>query len=471
MFWAIFVIFAHSLGVLTAVRAIMDTRTAQGAIAWAIILVVFPYLSVPAYWIFGRTKFHGYISKRRDELLKTDQVAQQLHAEIIARALLAEPGREHGRLIEHLAKLPFTTGNDLELLVDGAATFRSIFEGIATAQSYLLVEFYILRDDELGRKLQQALIAKARSGVRVRVIFDEVGSKHLSKTYQDELREGGVEIHPFNTRHGPSNRWQVNFRNHRKIVVVDGVSAWVGGLNVGDEYVGLGQKLHPWRDTHVKVTGPAALGAQFAFYEDWHWATQEFLDLRWDAEPAQSGARRTVLALPSAPSDPLETCTLFFLHVVNRAEHRLWIATPYFIPDEQFISALQLAALRGVDVRLLIPGLSDGPLVGLSNWCCTASLMDVGIKVYRYPGFTHQKVVLVDSDYATVGTANFDNRSFRLNFEITVAVADADFATQVARMLENDFARSHQVTEQEIAGRGFWFRFGARAARLLSPVQ
>lgn len=471
MFWAIFVILAHSLGALTAVRAIMDTRTAQGAIAWAIILLVFPYLSVPAYWIFGRTKFHGYISKRRDELLKTNAVAQRLQAELIGRDLLAEPDREQALLIEQLAKIPFTTGNDVELLIDGDATFRSIFEGIAAAKNYLLVEFYILRDDDLGRRFQQALIAKAKAGVCVAVLFDEIGSKDLPASYQEELRAGGVEIHPFNTRHGPSNRWQVNFRNHRKIVVVDGEAAWVGGANVGDEYLGLGKKLHPWRDTHVKVTGPAVLGVQFAFYEDWHWATQEFLKLRWEAEPAKSGARRTVLALPSAPSDPLETCTLFFLHVVNRADQRLWIASPYFIPDEQFISALQLAALRGVDVRLLIPGKSDGPLVALSNWCCTASLMNVGVKVYRYPGFTHQKVVLVDDDYATVGTANFDNRSFRLNFEITMAVADSDFAGEVARMLENDFARSHQVTDAEICGRGFWFRFGTRAARLLSPVQ
>jgi cardiolipin synthase len=471
MFWAIFIILAHSLGALTAMRAIMDTRTAQGAIAWAIILLFFPYVSVPAYWVFGRTKFRGYISKRRSELLKTNTVARRLEAQLIERNLLAKPDREQELLIEHLAKAPLTTGNDVELLIDGEATFRSIFEGIEAARNYLLAEFYILRDDGLGRRFQQALIAKAKAGVRVAVLFDEIGSKHLPARYQEELRGAGVEIHPFNTRQGPSNLWQLNFRNHRKIVVVDGEAAWVGGANVGDEYLGFGKKLHPWRDTHVKVTGPAVLAAQFAFYEDWHWATKEFLELRWEAEPAQSGARRAALCLTSAPSDPLETCTLFFLHIVNRARLRLWIASPYFIPDEQFISALQLAALRGVDVRLLVPDISDGPLVALSNWCCTAELMSVGVKVFRYQGFTHQKVMLVDDDRATVGTANFDNRSFRLNFEITVAVVDKDFAAEVRRMLEDDFARSRQVGNDEVAGRGFWFRFGTRAARLLAPIQ
>ncbi|MBA3963210.1 MAG: cardiolipin synthase [Chthoniobacterales bacterium] len=472
MFWAIFVLLAHSLGVLTAVRAIMDVRTAQGAIAWAVVLVAFPYVSVPAYWIFGRTKFHGYISKRRDELQKTNEVAQRFLGELIERDLLAHPGREHAALIEHLAKLPFTKGNDVDLLIDGDATFASIFSGIEAARSYVLVEFYILRDDELGRKFQRCLIAKAREGVRVRVLFDEIGSKHLSAKYQEELIANGVEIRPFNTRHGRSNWWQLNFRNHRKIVVVDGKAAWVGGLNVGDEYLGKGVKLHPWRDTHVKVTGPVVPGVQFVFYEDWHWATQQFLDLDWKIEVAPSGARRDVLCLPSAPSDPLETCTLFFLHVVNRAEKRLWISSPYFIPDEQFISALQLAALRGVEVRLLIPDKSDGPLVALSNWCCTSSLTSVGVKVFRYQaGFAHQKVVLVDDDYATVGTANFDNRSFRLNFEITIAVADEDFAGRVRQMLENDFARSEEVSAEAVRNRGFWFRFATRAARLLAPIQ
>ena len=261
MFWAIFVLLAHSLGALTAMRAIMDTRTAQGAIAWAIILLFFPYVSVPAYWVFGRTKFRGYISKRRGELLKNNTVARRLQAQLIERKLLATPDREQELLIEHLAKAPLTTGNDVELLIDGEATFRSIFEGIEAARNYLLVEFYILRDDGLGRRFQQALIAKAKVGVRVAVLFDEIGSKHLPAAYQEELRGAGVEIHPFNTRQGPSNLWQLNFRNHRKIVVVDGEAAWVGGANVGDEYLGLGKRLHPWRDTHVKVTGPAARGA------------------------------------------------------------------------------------------------------------------------------------------------------------------------------------------------------------------
>ena len=466
------IILVHVCGVIAAMRAIMDVRTAQGAIAWAVALIAFPYLSLPAYLIFGRRKFHGYVSRRRGELLKTSAVAQRFVAQLIERRLLAEPGRDHALLIERLAKSPFTVGNDVELLIDGEATFQSIFAGIDKAEEYILVEFYILRDDRIGRELQRRLIGKARAGVRVAVLFDEIGSKRLSTRFQRELRDAGAEIFPFNTSRGRSNRWQLNFRNHRKIVIVDGKTAWVGGMNVGDEYLGRDPKFRPWRDTQVKVTGPIVPAIQLAFYEDWHWATQNFLPLRWEAEPAASGRECAALCLASGPSDRLETCTLFFLDLINRATKRLWIASPYFVPDEQFISALQLAALRNVDVRVLIPRKTDDFLVGLSNWCCAGELTSNGVKVFQYRnGFMHQKVVLADDRYATVGTANFDNRSFRLNFEITVAVSDDAFAGEVRQMLEVDFARSRQIEEGELARRGFWFRFGTRVARLLSPVQ
>lgn len=473
MIWAILVLLAHGLGAFTSVHAIMEVRTAQGAIAWAVVLNTFPYVSVPAYWVFGRKKFRGYVLRRRRDLAKTSPVAQRFMAQLVERDLLAEPGRDHTLLVERLAKLPFTTGNDVELLIDGDNTFASIFAGIEAAQEYVLVEFYILRADALGRELQQRLIAKARAGVRVAVLFDELGSKHLPARYQQELRDAGAEIHPFNTRQGQWNRWQLNFRNHRKIVVVDGRTAWVGGLNVGDEYLGRDPKIGAWRDTHVKLTGPAVPCVQMAFFEDWHWATQRVLEhLRWEAEPAASGVRCEALCLPSGPADPLETCTLFFLHLIQRAQQRLWIASPYFVPDEQFISALQLAALRGVDVRVLVPAKSDNPLVGLSAWSYIEELTSVGVQVFHHlDGFMHQKVVLVDDKYATVGTANFDNRSFRLNFEITVAVADAGFAVSVWRMLENDFAHARRITSKELHGLGHWFCFGSRVARLLAPIQ
>ena len=471
MLVALFVLLAHAAGILTSVRAIMEVRTAQGAVAWAISLVTFPYVAVPAYWVLGRSKFHGYVAARRADSTETDPVARAYVATLKERGLLAEADRQRPLLVERLAILPFTTGNDAELLLNGDATFASIFDGISRATNYVLVEFYILRDDSTGRELRTRLIERARAGVRCHLLFDEVGSR-LPRSFLDPLREAGVRVFPFNTTQGKANRFQINFRNHRKIVVVDGREAWVGGLNVGDEYRGLDPKFGFWRDTHLRLAGPVVQCVQVPFIEDWHWATRETLPgLDWEPRPAPSGRALPILCLPSGPADPLETCTLFFLNGIHRAQRRLWIASPYFVPDEQFISALQLAALRGVDVRLLIPDKSDNALVQLSAWSYLQDLQKVGIQVFRYTrGFMHHKVVVAD-DACTVGTANFDNRSFRLNFEITMAIADPGFTQGVAAMLEQDFANATPMKSDELERRGFLFRFAVRASRLTAPVQ
>jgi len=467
-----FIICAHLAGVLTSLRAIMEVRTVQGTIAWVFALITVPYVSVPAFWVFGRSKFEGFVIARRKDLAHTTPTHQQYLMSLANRGLLANPVFGHSLVVEKLARMHFTTGNDAELLVDGAETYKSIFDGIEQAREYVLLEFYIIRKDKTGAELKRRLMEKAGQGVRVYVLYDEVGSSDLIESSLIELRTAGVDVRRFNTRQGRANYWQLNFRNHRKIVVVDGQTAWVGGLNVGDEYLGRDPTIGAWRDTHVKVAGPVAQGVQVAFLEDWHWASQQILKLNWDPQPAPSGARRVALALPTGPADSLETCTLFFLNAINTATNRLWLASPYFVPDEQFISALQLAALRGVDVRVLLPDKIDNKLVQLSGWSYLDGLEKVGIKVYRYEkGLMHQKVMLIDDRYCTVGTANFDNRSFRLNFEITMAFADAEFSSQVRQMLEQDFTNSKLVKAQELKDRGFWFRFAVRGARLMAPVQ
>lgn len=407
----LFLIICHVAGAITSVNAIMEVRTAQGAVAWVFALNTVPYVSVPAYWVFGRSKFEGYVIARREDLAATTPTHRQYLMSLTNGGFLANPPFGHSLVVQKLARMRFTTGNDVELLVDGEETYKSIFEGIERAREYVLVEFYIIRKDKTGRELKRRLIEKARQGVRVHVLYDEIGSSDLIESSLVELKDAGVDVRKFNTTQGRANRWQLNFRNHRKIVVVDGQTAWVGGLNIGDEYAGRDPVIGAWRDTHVKVTGPVVQGVQVAFLEDWHWSSQQTLKLNWDPQPAPSGARRIALALPTGPADSLETCTLFFLNAINTATNRLWVASPYFVPDEQFISALQLAALRGVDVRVLLPDKIDNKLVQLSGWSYLDELEKVGIKVYRYQkGLMHQKVMLIDDQYCTIGTANFDNR-------------------------------------------------------------
>ena len=368
-----------------------------------------------------------------------------------------------------MAEMPAVRGNSVDLLIDGETTFASIFAGIDAAEEYVLVQFFIVKDDELGRDLQARLIAKAREGIRVFFLYDEIGSYKLPKRYLDELREAGVEVSPFHSRKGHRNRFQINFRNHRKIVVVDGHTAWIGGHNVGDEYLGKGD-LGDWRDTHLKIDGPAAVAAQLSFFEDWHWATDSVPAFNWTPQHiAEDGV--DVLVMPTGPADELETAGLMFVHAINSAQRRIWIASPYFVPDEAVMASLQLAGLRGVDVRILIPDEPDHLLVYLAAFSYFDQAGSTGVRFYRYTeGFLHQKTMLIDDNVSAIGTANLDNRSFRLNFEITAFAADDDFAAEVEQMLLEDFERSHLMRPSDYDERGFWFKLAVRLARLTSPI-
>lgn len=462
---AIFTAVVQLLGVIAAMEAVLKTRTAPGAIAWSLSLLMMPLIMLPLYWIFGRRKFRGYAKARRIGKLDLKRPEMQLNE--LRPAQLA-PYQE---VLERITQTPFTTGNQLQLLIDGERTFATLFETIAAARHYILLEYYIVRDDAIGNVLAKRLLAKAAEGVKVYFIYDEIGSFQLSRRFINTLRAGGVDIRSFNTTKGRRNRFQLNFRNHRKIAVVDGAVGILGGSNIGDEYLGRHPVLTPWRDTSLLLRGPAALALQLAFLEDWYWACEQLPPLNWVPQAEeQPGADAIVVA--TGPADPLESCALFFQQLAHAAQRRLWIVSPYFVPDAAVINALQLAALRGVDVRILLPAKADRRLVWLSSFAYLDEVQSTGIRVYRYQaGFLHQKVWLVDDDCAMIGTANLDNRSFRLNFEVGAVVRDRAFTAEVEQMLLDDFARSQLLPRGELAKRGLLFRLLVRSAYLLAPVQ
>jgi cardiolipin synthase len=458
----------YFLAIVSAIEAILKSRTAQGAIAWVVSLLSIPYLSVPLYLIFGRNRFDGYVRERQ-------QIEAIAHARLretrfeLATFRASDANAPFYESLQRLARLPTVRGNEVTLLVDGAATFASIEAGLREARHYILFQFYILRDDALGRRLGTHLAERARAGVSVCVLYDEMGSAGFGRSglYHD-LRDAGVRLAAFNTTQGRRNRLQLNFRNHRKVVVVDGREAWIGGHNVGDEYLGLDPELGAWRDTHLSIRGPAALGAQLAFAEDWRWATGAMPKVDWTPVAAPDGADARVLVMPTGPADELDTAGLMFVHAIQSANERIWIASPYFVPDDAVLTALQLARLRGVDVRILIPDRPDQLLVYLAAY---TYFDQVDVPFFRYTeGFLHQKVMLIDDDVAAIGTANFDNRSFRLNFELTALVSDPEFVERVEAMLEADLARSRRMEPGELAAKPWYFRLGARVARLMSPI-
>ena len=467
---AVVFLIVEVIGILAAFHAVMYTKTSQGAIAWGISLVTFPLLALPLYAVFGRNKFHGYVLLRHVKEKKIHHIIDQCSINAAEKQIIQEPNSKNETTLTRLADLSITRFNSSRLLINGQETFQSILNTIDAASEYILIEFYIITDDNLGRELKNRLIQKAREKVRIYFLYDEIGSHNLPEIYIREMEREGIVTSAFHTTHGRINRFQLNFRNHRKIVVVDGLYAFVGGHNVGDKYVSGHPKLGSWRDTHVKVEGPVVQAIQFCFLEDWYWATTEVPELNWQLHKAQGGSENTLL-IPSGPADNLETCGLMFTQAINSAQERFWIASPYFVPDQQIIGALKLAALRGVDVRILLPDKPDHRIVYLASYFFYPNILPIGIQLYRYqPGFMHQKVFLVDSAYAAVGTANLDNRSFRLNFEITLLNFNRTFIDNVETMLKQDFSESRLVTLEDYSRRWFPFKVAVRLASLLNPI-
>ncbi len=461
----------YLLGWLSALHTIMTARTSQGAIAWAISLSTFPFIALPLYWIFGRTRFNGYV----DALRTRDQHTNPLIKETLNKLPDALPDtldRTPDELVfERLAALPYTHLNQLDLLTSGADTFAAIFAAMREAKSYILIQFYIFRDDEIGRALLGEIRAARQRNIRVYLLYDEIGCARLPGTYTQAVRETGADISGFRTTRGLRNRFQLNFRNHRKSVIVDGRVAFVGGYNVGDEYLGRSKKFGPWRDTHCQILGPAVLAVQLAFVSDWNWANGDFPPgLDWTPRPAPERDEK-VLVVPSGPADEFETWKLLMLQCIRQADKRFWLVSPYFVPDSDIISALQLAALRGVEIRIMLPEKPDHLMVWLASFTFLAQINLPNLTFYRYtPGFLHQKVLLVDRELAVVGTANADNRSFRLNFEMSIVSQSPHFVREIEDMLEEDFRHCRISTAEEYARRAFPFRFAAQVSRLMAPI-
>lgn len=468
---AVALVLVYVIAIVSALEAILNARTSQGAVAWAISLLTLPYITVPLYLVFGRNKFDGYLDQRDEIERESLRLIRRTSGMIEQHIVPVSSDTPLYASLYNLARMPATSGNRVELLIDGQQTFDSILAGLESAQKYIFFQFYIIRDDKLGRRLCRALADRARAGVKVFLLYDEIGSRKFARTRLcSQLQMTGVKVAPFNTTQGRRNRFQLNFRNHRKNVVVDGKYAWIGGHNVGDEYMGLKRRYGQWRDTHTRVEGPAVMGAMLAFATDWHWATRSAMNVEWDFPDSPRGDS-TVLVFPSDPASEYDEAGLMYHQAIAAATRRIWIASPYFVPDHGIVSALQLAALRGVDVRVLIPDEPDGPVVAMANWSYTRDLLPTGVKVYRYQnGFMHQKVLLMDDRIAGVGTANFDNRSFRLNFEITLLVDDPAFAARVDEMLQADMRRSRQVSTQEMDNKPVWFPLAMGIARLFSPM-
>jgi cardiolipin synthase len=466
---AITVLCLHVAGVFAAMHAVMHTRTAQGAFAWVLGLILVPYVTLVPYLFLGASHFGGYVDLHRQRQARFFMLHQE--ATHSARPGMLAPGKPvHDARYAAIGKMLNTSmhgGNALSLHVDGEAAFAAMFTAIARAERHVLVQFFIIHDDVLGRRLRDALLERAAAGVEVCLLYDSIGSHALPDSYVESLLDGGVIAHRFATRRW-RNRFQLNFRNHRKVLVVDGVRGFVGGLNAGDEYLGAKPPLSPWRDTHMEIEGPAVAELQRAFAEDWYWVTGERPP---SSPPLERCGRAATMIVATGPADRQESCSLFFTQVIHAATKRVWITTPYFVPDQAVLGALRLAVFRGVDVRILIPCRPDHRTVFLASSLYAHEAAASGIRMFRYqPGFVHQKVMLVDDDTAVVGSMNLDNRSFRLNFEVIAIAYGEKVNRELAAAFTHDLTGARELTEGDIAKLRLRTRFGQAAARLISPL-
>jgi len=452
---------------ICAVREVMNSRTSQGSVAWLLSLFFIPYVTVPLYFVFGWRSFSDYAkiqatlgrserARRADELGLTDH----------------EETREWP-VLSRVAGVPFLAGNKAELLIDGEATFGAIKNAIARAQNVIFFQFFAIHDDALGREMADALILRAREGVDVFFLYDDVGSHSLSNAFIERLKDAGVRVCGFNENHkflrllGPM---RLNYRNHRKLVVVDYAEAFVGGHNVADQYVGRNKWFGRWRDTHVHVEGPAAVACALSFVEDWLWASGTQIELPQVTDIPMPGDE-PILVMPTGPADKLEECALAFVEAAAQAKKRLWITTPYLVPSLDVQTALCAAAMRGVDVRVLLPEKRDHWTVWLASHAYEDTFVQRGVKVYRYTdGFMHSKVTLMDDDLVSIGTVNFDNRSFQINFELTLWFTHERMIRNVETMLMTDFQNARLTWPDALQSRSYLFRVFAQGARLLSPI-
>ncbi|WP_430462095.1 cardiolipin synthase [Thalassolituus sp. LLYu03] len=457
--WWILTLLIYGAGTLAALDALWQGRTAQGTIAWTLSLLVMPVIALPLYLFFGTRRLRGYRRARQHGDNRLSFIADEAQAALGQHCVSSNAVT---RPFSNLFRLPALSGNDCRLLTCGNDVYDAMFSDIASARHYLCVQFYILRDDNTGQRLADLLCDKAREGVAVYLLYDEIGSRGIRRSFLQQLDASGVRVSRFNPLQ-LRNRAQLNFRNHRKLLICDGAIGYVGGYNLGDEY--LGTPGQPWRDTQVRIEGPAALAFQLAFTEDWHWATGYVPQLGWQAGAARGPCQ--VMAIATGPADDTESASLYFSHLIHQAQTRCWLASPYFVPDHNLLSALQLAGLRGLDVRILLPERSDNWLVQQAMRSYIKPLRQCGVRFFTYSnGFLHQKVILIDDEWTSVGSANLDNRSLRINFEIGALIQDKSFARQTEIMLEQDFRQSQPT---ELSERFFPVLL-AKAARLLAPV-
>ncbi|WP_302768826.1 cardiolipin synthase [Anaerotignum lactatifermentans] len=468
--------------ILAGFVVFFERRNPASSWAWLLVLLFIPVFGFVIYMIFGRNSKREKMFRVKEEYDREVYYKYLLQDErcvgrVKAQKEIIEKG---GRLVdaEYLTDLAYlhlnsgnwmTFNNKVTRFITGADKFEALVRDIRQAKEFIHLEYYIWRGDKLGTRLVEELTKKAEEGVEVRLLYDGMGNSRLPKGFFDKLHAAGgytaAFLPPFIVR--------INYRNHRKLCIIDGKVGYIGGFNVGDEYLGIVKRYGPWRDTHLRVVGDAIDQMQMRFIKDWNFTTrygavqleQRYFPLREQSE----GIRMQIVS--SGPDTKWHNVHNGYFKMINEAEHHIYLTTPYFVPDDGIFEALRVAALSGLDVRILIPGNPDHFFVYWASMSYLGQLLEAGVRCYQYErGFIHSKSLCIDGKMSSVGTANMDIRSFDLNFEVNAFLYDAAFTRELEQDFLNDLKSSVEITREWYYRRRWWFKVKEAVARLISPM-
>ena len=453
------------LGIIVVI--ITDNRNPLKTVPWIVVLLLAPGVGLVFYFFFGQNLSKQRIITHRTRKRITMQLDESEHRQ--------QPGipPTHRALSELLMTTLHAVplyGSRLKAFTDGESKMEALLEEIGRARHHIHVQYYILSDDATGRRLRDALVAKARCGVEVRLLYDDVGSSGVKKAFFEGMRREGIEVRAFLHVKFPFFTSKVNYRNHRKIVVIDGRVGFIGGMNVADRYVH-GTGWGSWRDTHFRIEGSGAAGLQASFLSDWSATTKQHISGPDYYPEAASYTDDVMQIVPSGPFGKWRALLQADSYAIARARRRIWIETPYYLPSDVLNTALQVAALAGIDVRLMLPERSDSKAIDLASHSYLDDMMKAGVKILFYtPGFLHSKLLIIDDDLTVIGSANMDFRSFEHNFEINAFVYDAEFTDRMESVFERDAAQCRHLTAAEWFNRPRSRRWAESFLRLFSPL-
>lgn len=460
-------------------RIIFNTNTPSKGLAYLLLVVLFPIGGIIIYLSVGLNYRKSKLYRRKIDIDQHVFLEIEEKRLIYSKEVLVRNEAKLGEfypLVNLLSKKSVLSDNNkVQLLTNGEEKFPEILKSIQAAKHHIHIEYYIYENDIIGKQLAELLIAKAKEGVEVRFIYDDYGSKGIRSNIAKQLREAGIEAVPFYKINFIRLANRLNYRNHRKIIVIDGMTGYIGGINVSDRYINSTNKKLFWRDTHLKIVGSAVLNLQFTFLTDWNFCAQENISFSNDYFPVENihedYGDQFVQIVASGPDSDYPRIMYSLMQTILLAKKELLITTPYFIPTSSFLNAIKIAALSGVNVKLLIPGISDSVIVNTTSQSFYQELLEAGVKIYKYnKGFIHAKTMVCDGLVSSIGTANLDIRSFDLNFEVNAVIYDTKIASQLVRQFATDLESSEEITLERWSKRSLYIKLIEKVLHLFSAL-